>query len=161
MELNNIYIVCPQIPEAGFQMLVELCRIFGHGFGGNKDLTAHIGQGRPDLFFTVCIASGCIKKADPSVKSAAQKCLRLFHRDALDRQCAEAVFPHSDAGPAKGDCLHAGSSLSHSFIFCIITEFSFSEKPFFSATDGCFTAKRPCATLEHKEAMGWNSRIIF
>ena len=107
VELIQVDVIGAQVGQGGVQVLPEVLCILRRRLGGDVHLRADAVKGLAQLDLAVGVGAGSIKKADARPVGLAGQIDRILLRDALDRQCAEAVFVHRDAGAAKGDHIHS------------------------------------------------------
>ena len=107
MELVQVDVIGAQIGQGGVQIFPEVFRVLRRRLGGDVHFGADAVEGFAQLDFAVGVGAGSVEKADACLVSLTGQIHGIFLRDALDRQCAEAVFVHGDAGAAKGDHIHS------------------------------------------------------
>ena len=107
VELIQVDVIGAQIGQGSVQVLPEVLCILRRRLGGDVHLRADAVKGLAQLDLAVGVGAGGIKKADACLVSLAGQIDGIFLRDALDGQCAEAIFVHRDAGAAKGDHIHS------------------------------------------------------
>ena len=87
-----------QQAQAGFQIAAQRVGRGCQGFCGEGNLVAHPLKGQAELFLTVMIGAGGVKKRDAAVKGSVQQPHGVLRRDTLDRYGAKCIFADRYAG---------------------------------------------------------------